>query len=1399
VVRLPFRAATRLRRIDATPISLNTRCMQNGSDLATSEGPAAAQTKGGGRPGRWLKRLGWAVGAVVFLGAASWALVPPILKSQLEKLASTQMGRQFTVGKIDFKPWTLELTLEDMALAKADGSASQIQVKRLYANASMQSLRQLAPVLDALQIDGLSAQLTHLGQGQYDIDDILKRLARPAAKPADPNAPPPGFALFNVALNGASLDFTDKTVAKTHELRNLNLSVPFLSNLDADREVKTEPRLAFRFNGSAFDSQAASTPFKASHKTDAAIKVGGLDLKPYLAYLPASLPVRLTSAVLDADLKLAFEQTPRTSVKLSGTVQAKGVAVQDTAKQDLLAFDSLKLALDELRPLEQSVKLSLVELQAPKLEVRRDKAGRLNLAFQNGGTPKVQADPQAPAKPKAEADNKPSSGADTAPATKPATAGATANNADKATSWRVDVAKIALNGGWVHFSDDTTQPPVRLAMQDLQLGAESLAWQFTKAMPFKGSAQLALASSPSARSAAPAASAAPSTAASLKFDGNATDQAAQVNADLSNLSLALGAPYLAQFLEPQLTGVLSTALALDWKPDGLKLAAKQVTVNNLALGGPPARAVATNKATKPVAGKLADAAPAAGTLASLKKVEVLDLQLDLTQQAVVVGKVALLQAAANVERDTNQHWMFERWFKSTAGGAAGGGASKGAGAGAAPVAKPWAVSVKDMQLDGGAFKFVDKGVAKPVEVDVSAVKASLKGFSLDAKKPFPLTLAFKLKQPQGEPGQLDYKGDLGLAPVSAQGNLTATQIPVHAFEPYFGGALNIELLRADVGFKGAVKFASGVNGATVKVTGDSVLEEFRAHTLAGVAAAPAPAGAIAQPGGLKISEELLTWKALSLRGLDVALAPGVATTVSVAETALTDFFARVLIDPTGRINLQDLVKTAGNPAQAASPTAAAGASGAPATGASAALPQVQVAATGPEAVINIGPVSLINGKVFFSDQFIRPNYSANLSELNGRLSAFSSVAAQGGPQMADLELRGRAEGTAALEILGQLNPLAKPLALDIKAKVRDLELPPLSPYSVKYAGHGIERGKLSVDLAYVVLPSGQLEAKNKIILNQLKFGDKVDGAPASLPVRLAVALLADRNGVIDLDLPVSGSLNDPQFRLAPIIFKIIGNIIVKAITAPFSLLAAAFGGGGDELSQVSFAPGSAVLAADAKVGLDKVAKALLDRPALKMTVVGLSSLEEEREGYKRERLRALLQAEKRRAQVVAGTSGGASAGPGGALALPAQSAASAPAATAPVDTVVSESETPALLKEVFKRSDIPKPRNALGIAKDLPTEEMQALLLANIVVTQDAMRELALQRGVAVKDYLASKHLPVERLFLGSTNAGGAESKPAGTEAKPAGAENTQAASEGKAATAPGKWTPRAELNLATN
>ncbi|HJW11959.1 MAG TPA: DUF748 domain-containing protein, partial [Albitalea sp.] len=325
------------------------------------------------------------------------------------------------------------------------------------------------------------------------------------------------------------------------------------------------------------------------------------------------------------------------------------------------------------------------------------------------------------------------------------------------------------------------------------------------------------------------------------------------------------------------------------------------------------------------------------------------------------------------------------------------------------------------------------------------------------------------------------------------------------------------------------------------------------------------------------------------------------------------------------------------------------------------------------------------------------------------------------------------------------NPTVKPLALDIKARATDLELAPLSPYAGKYAGYAIERGKLSLDVAYKIDVDGKLEASNQLVLNQLTFGERIESPSATkLPVLFAVALLKDRNGVIDINLPISGSLNDPKFSVGGIIFKLIVNLIAKALTAPFALLA---GGGGQDLSLVEFNPGSAVIAEAGASAIDKVAKALTDRPALQMTVTGTADPQSEREAVQREAIDARLVAERRREGLRAGA------------------AASAPVTLAP-------DERARLLKALYKQTDLPdKPRNAIGFAKDIPGPEMEALLRKHVPVTEETMRELALQRGLAVRDALIAKGLPSERLFVA--------------------APKLRAAGEGEAA-----WTPRVQLAL---
>ena len=1256
---------------------------------------------------RWARRLAWGLGSLTALMALSWVAVPPLLKSQAEKYASEQLGRKLTVSSIDFKPWTLELEIKDLALAQAGGQGEQLKIGRAYVNAELQSLLRLAPVVDAVEIEGVRGSLVHLGNGKYDIDDMLAKIAALPTSPEPPSSEPPKFAIYNITLKDWALQFDDRPAGKKHEIKDFQLSLPFLSTLEAQREVKTEPRLAFALNGSRLDSTGQSTPFVQTRKTDASVSIKALDLAPYLPYLPKGLPVQPVSAVIGADLKIAFEQNPKPTVRITGQVTGQGIALNDAAGQALLGVQTIQIIAKDVQPLAGRVALDAIEITAPSLQLKRSKDGQINLL-----APSTSSAENTPKSIALRADSMPANG--TKSLKNPAAASASA------VPWQISIERVSLLGGSVTWSDETTTPRAQLAATALNLQAKQIGWPFAASDPqpiaFEGSSFV--------------------EQGSLTFSGTATDAKASVSAQLSAMPLAAFAPYLQPVLITTLTGSADVQAGLLWQAQrGDQKAALQITLPKAQLSN---LQLAQNK-TK---------------LAQIKQISAQAAQIDLQTQSVKVQKIAVSGVQTLIERSAQGRWMTQDWLRTSSVAASAPQTSA--------TSADWKISLADIELDAPQLAFIDRlptpTSKKTVALDIAQLKARASGIELLGselgKKPIPINLSLNLAQGDAQAtapakvaadaGQIKLQGQLALEPLALQLEGQLQHLPIHAVEPYFGEALNIDLLRLDASYNGKFQLTQTNAGLQIKLAGDAVLEELQT-TLRGAALA-------ASSGGVA-GDELLNWRALSVKALAVDVTPGAPLKVDVGEAALTDFFARILVSEQGRINLSDIVKS--DPAASTTTvnttnTIALRADSMSATGTKSL--QNASASTSPEPVINIGQVSLINGKVFFSDRFIKPNYAANLSELTGKLGAFSSQPVGGTVQMAPLELRGKAEGTAQLEILGQLNPLAKPLALDITGKVRDLELAPLSPYSVKYAGHGIERGKLSVDVKYLVKPDGQLTASNNIVLNQIKFGDKVEGAPNSLPVKLAVALLADRNGVIDINLPIQGSLNDPQFSIGPIVFKLIINLVIKAITSPFSLLASAFGGGGDELNQVAFNSGGAQIAESAKPGLEKIIKALQDRPALKMTVVGQASAEVEREAYKKERLKALVAAEKRRSIV--------SSGAGASVNL---------SATQTAAITVSDTEYPALLKEVYKRSDVPKPRNAIGFVKDIPAPEMEALLLANLPVTEQAMQELATARGVAVRDYLASKGLPSDRLFLGAA----------------------------KAVPNADKWTPRAELSLA--
>jgi hypothetical protein len=430
--------------------------------------------------------------------------------------------------------------------------------------------------------------------------------------------------------------------------------------------------------------------------------------------------------------------------------------------------------------------------------------------------------------------------------------------------------------------------------------------------------------------------------------------------------------------------------------------------------------------------------------------------------------------------------------------------------------------------------------------------------------------------------------------------------------------------------------------------------------------------------------------------------------VHAKKVSLADFFARIILQPEGRLNLQDVLAQDSQP----QPTPALAA----ATKAETSPPP----ASGDTRDIQIDEVTLQGGRVQFSDRSVRPNYSAEMMEIGGRVSDLSSEAAS----RADVELRGKLNNSAPLEITGTINPLTQDLFADLRVRFSGMDLSPTSPYAGKYAGYTIQKGKLSFDLTYKI-DKRKLDSENKVFIDQFTFGEKVDSPTAtSLPVKLAVALLKDRNGEIHLDLPVKGSLDDPEFSVWPVIWQIIGNLITKAVTSPFALLGAAFGGG-EELQYVEFDYGRATLPAEGAKKIEALATALAEKPSLKLDIAGHVDPEADREGLKQYLLQRKVKAQKLNDLLKKG---------------------SAPS----VDEItIQTGEYEKYLTLAYRAEPFPKPRTFIGMVKTLPVPEMEKLILTHIEVGDEELHQLASQRANTVKEAIQrSGKVEAERLFI---------------------------------------------------
>jgi hypothetical protein len=590
-----------------------------------------------------------------------------------------------------------------------------------------------------------------------------------------------------------------------------------------------------------------------------------------------------------------------------------------------------------------------------------------------------------------------------------------------------------------------------------------------------------------------------------------------------------------------------------------------------------------------------------------------------------------------------------------------------------------------LDLTKGRVTFQDNSLKDPAKLAVEQLEFKGENISLtkDSKGKFSTSLVLNKK------GTVNVEGDFGIAPLTIHAKTAAKNIDIRPFEPYFTDTVRIAIIRGSAHANGELSVTEKEKeGPGIRFVGTASITRFAFVDK-------------------ENADELFSMESLYLRNIDYQNNPA---KLLIKNVALNDFRAKIAIQADKTINLQNIFVKEDAPAEPATPESRK------ITG-----PKKDDKKKEKPPFVKIDAITLQAGTIDFHDHSVEPNFSRELTEIGGRISGLSSDATT----MGDIELRGKYDHSAPLEIVGKMNPLREDLFVDLKVSFKDMDLSPVTPYSGKYIGYVIDKGKFSFDVQYFI-ENRKLDSKNNIFIDQLTLGDKIESPDATkLPVKLAVALLKDRRGQIKLDIPVTGSLDDPQFSVWRIVIKVLVNLLSRAATAPFALLGSLFGGG-EELGYVEFDYGRDLLTDTNAKKIDTLAKALQEKPSLRLDITGYVDVERDKEGLKQYLLQKKVKTQKLKDLLKTSSE-----------------------SIAVDDVKIEPQEYEKYLRLAYKAEKFPKPRNAIGFEKTIPVEEMEKLMLTNTEVKNEDLRVLAAQRSARVKDaILKTGQVEAGRLFV---------------------------------------------------
>ncbi|WP_300317147.1 DUF748 domain-containing protein [Accumulibacter sp.] len=1204
------------------------------------------------------KLLIFAVALVALYLLGGFLALPAIVKWQVEKQVPAQLGHPISVGAVRFNPLLFRFEVDDLTLSDPQGEP-MFGFRHLLVDFELRSVVDRAWTFAEARVEAPVLHLRLDKGGRHNFAALLERL--PESDPKQEDAALPRFIVSRISLSDARIDYSDESLEEalvTH-IEPLQFEVDGLSSLP-------EQAASFRLSTRTAAGEELETSGELALNPIASkgrLTLRGLQVKTLARSLSRRLAIDSPAGVVD--FAASFELAVDRAGTLSGSVYDVAFDVASLsvsasgAASPLLAIESLSLQGGRVELGAREAEFAAFRLVKGRLAAALDKDGRINWQA-------LLRESEASA---------PAGGGETAAVATPTTApGAATPDSATATGgepqapapgpWRVAVASAKVSQLELAFSDAAQGVDVKVDALGLELAptAElgSAGARVALAEP-KLSIDGLRVKTAGDRLLVPHTLIEGGQLAIVVADERLELTIDKANGRFEGIEAQRGADGVKvhgatvageQLSLQQAAGVLRIA-GRGARASAAGLAARQgsdrvavqdaslaVAAVALSVGGPSSATSASGlelrfddtalrvKALGVVAqgaesevGRVAAATVGAGSL----RLSLADGPVDLTgdglsaelsdtilnspadasemlragrltlaggalrlrDRAFSVATIALARGAAHTWLDQQGRFnglILTRSAAAAAVAAAPDAAPATSDASGTRAADPaWRVAVESTEVDDFALTFEDRRGLPRLAVGLEAIRARIKAFETGVTSP--MQVEFEARLASG--GEIATSGSVRADNGTSDLQLKLTGIALAPVQPYLSEFAELRLASGTVSSAGRLRYGDAA-GATAQLAyeGSFALDRL-------------------QLDEVEPARPFLAWQALATDDLRLTVEPN---RLDIGELRLVRPSGRLIIAADQSVNLTDVLRKpeGGEVTEPASGQPAADEAAPPSDSAADPFP------------VTIARLRVSDGELEFADLSLRPQFGTRMHELNGVITGLGTD-----PNgSAKVQLDARVDKYGSAKIRGQLSVFRPAKLTDVEMSFRNVAMNSLSPYTVKFAGYRITAGRLTLDLQYKV-KDGKLRGENKIVLKKMKLGEKVDSPDAGdLPLDLAIAILTDSEGVIDIGLPVSGDLNDPQFDYGAVIGKAFGNLLGSIVTAPFRALGALFGGGEKAIDTIDFEPGSAVVAPPERQKLAAVARAMNERQALRLIVPPTYAAAEDRSVLKSRAVRS---------------------------------------------------------------------------------------------------------------------------------------------------------------------------------